>query len=508
MPDRIDIDALLIGALYGELTPADEALLAAHLESHPVDRTALDDLARTRAAVRQSRLLAVQVEPPHAISALLLQEASRRAPRPDPRSGETQGWFQRFVRSFMAHPAMAAAAMLVLVISVAGTFYLRGTGQFAESAPPQIAMRAPDGVAATAQGTAAPPGTVAPAGPATPVAPAPEPEVAAAGRAAAGSGTGSTGYGVDLDDRSRNQLTLAQKGEQSAGDDRASEKHKAGDAPADRIAGQAQAGAEQAPVHAAPPASAAPVRQTLSTPPAPAKLARSDRKPSADDRELSGAKKFAEGKKLSGIIVNTPEMSPRELKEDDGDGIERDRRPSPVASATGRVTRGARPDASGGAAPAAPPPPPQAQAPAAAPGAPNQDPQAFESGASDQKSAPVPKKPQASPQSPPATAPPANAKPAAKGAGPDRALADWARKQHEQVKSLVSSNNCRDAAAAATEIYARAPDYYAANVLTDRSIKPCLSYLTSRREQTDRARAAKSATSSDAAAPAPPPVNK
>src|SRR4051812_40922073 len=81
MVDRTDIDALLIGALYGELTPADEARLTAHLESHPADRTALDNLTRTRAAVRDSRILTFQAEPSQAISALLLQEASRRAPR-------------------------------------------------------------------------------------------------------------------------------------------------------------------------------------------------------------------------------------------------------------------------------------------------------------------------------------------------------------------------------------------------------------------------------------------
>ena len=46
--DRQDIDALLIGALYGELTPADEARLAAHLDSHPTDRGALDDLKSAR----------------------------------------------------------------------------------------------------------------------------------------------------------------------------------------------------------------------------------------------------------------------------------------------------------------------------------------------------------------------------------------------------------------------------------------------------------------------------
>jgi len=132
MADRTDIDALLIGALYGELTPADEARLTAHLESHPADRSALDDLTRTRAAVRDSRILAFQYEPPAAVSALLLQEASRRAPRMQDR--EAVSWFQRFVHSFAAHPAMAAAATVVLVLGVAGTLYLRGVHQFADTA--------------------------------------------------------------------------------------------------------------------------------------------------------------------------------------------------------------------------------------------------------------------------------------------------------------------------------------------------------------------------------------
>src|SRR5690242_17677146 len=100
MPDRTDIDALLIGALYGELSAAEEARLTAHLESHPADRTALSDLTRTRAAVRDSRVLAFQAEPPQAISALLLREASRRAPRPE---SETASWLQRFLRVFMVH---------------------------------------------------------------------------------------------------------------------------------------------------------------------------------------------------------------------------------------------------------------------------------------------------------------------------------------------------------------------------------------------------------------------
>jgi hypothetical protein len=141
--DRQDIDALLIGALYGELTPADEARLAAHLDSHPADKTALDDLKAARESVKASRIFELQTEPPQAISAVLLQEAARRAPRrgaaPD---GERESWFHRFVRSFAAHPAMAAAAMLVVVVGVAGTLYMKNGDQFAEktaSAPEQVA---------------------------------------------------------------------------------------------------------------------------------------------------------------------------------------------------------------------------------------------------------------------------------------------------------------------------------------------------------------------------------
>jgi hypothetical protein len=138
MVDRQDIDALLISALYGELTPADEARLTAHLESHPGDKSALADLTRTRATVRESRFLTVQLEPPQAVSAMLLQEATRNrkvavvAVEPPKES-----WFQRFVRSFAAHPAMAAAAMLVIVVGFAGAMWLRkGDTGFADQQAP------------------------------------------------------------------------------------------------------------------------------------------------------------------------------------------------------------------------------------------------------------------------------------------------------------------------------------------------------------------------------------
>jgi hypothetical protein len=136
--ERQDIDALLIGALYGELTPADEARLSAHLESHPGDRGALDDLKSARAKIAESRIFAVQADPPQHISALLLQEAHRRAPKmviAD--DGERKdSWFWRFARSFALHPAMAAAAMLVVVLGVGALMYKNKGAGFANREVP------------------------------------------------------------------------------------------------------------------------------------------------------------------------------------------------------------------------------------------------------------------------------------------------------------------------------------------------------------------------------------
>jgi hypothetical protein len=142
--ERQDLDALLVGALYGELSSAEEARLSAHLDSHPADRSALDDLKSAHQTVRQkvatSRIFELQLDPPQALSALLLQEAARRAPKlvPERKARDNESWFQRFVRSFIAHPAMAAAATLVLVVGVGSMIYMKkGAPQLAEQTTAQ-----------------------------------------------------------------------------------------------------------------------------------------------------------------------------------------------------------------------------------------------------------------------------------------------------------------------------------------------------------------------------------
>jgi len=125
MLDRQDIDALLMGALYGELSPAESSRLDEHLSAHPQDKLVLDGLGRARQALRDSHVLALQAEPPAAVSAVLLQEAARRAP--EPREARV-GLFAKLA-VFLRHPATAAAAVIVLVAGVASTLYMRGVDE-------------------------------------------------------------------------------------------------------------------------------------------------------------------------------------------------------------------------------------------------------------------------------------------------------------------------------------------------------------------------------------------
>ena len=403
MVDRTDLDALLIGALYGELTPADEARLTAHLASHPADRTALEDLTHTRDAVRASGLHAVWLEPPQAVSARVLQEAARRAP------AAQASWFHRFVRSLTAHPALAAAMTIVLVAGVASTLYVRRADKFGEVSESDRAAVAVQ--SRVEQSAPVPTATAAPV-----VAPVPVP--------AAPSSEGSAAGG---------------------GDAPAAEATETGKNAAVALRESAKAGAPQKPV--------------------------------------------AKSRPPSGMVVDSRALEPKDLDEEaprartvsklakqDDSALRRQTASGPPAGALGgnpsTLGEANQAPAQGFAAPAAaaPPPPP---APAHAEIA-------------DDKS--------------------------------DGAPSSWAQRQRDQVIAYVHANNCRAAAAAAVEIYNRAPDFYESNIATDREIKPCLPYVTSERARVDRARAAKrdNAEPSSQAAPAAsdpspsatPPVRK
>jgi anti-sigma factor RsiW len=533
MTDRVDIDALLIGALYGELTPAEEARLTAHLESHPADRTALAGLTDTRARVRESRILAVQLEPPQSVSALLLQEAARRAPKPD---RATAGWFYRFTRSVLMHPAMAAAVMLVLVVGVAGMIYLRRGDPFVETAAPALsAPQTPETGAVEAVSPSAV--TSAP----EPVVPgraraeddSASPNKTAGALAGYGSAANADSYRVGLDEPTPRPAPALQ-----AQDDRPAPAGRAGNATAALIEGNQAKEATRNQAEERPrDLSAKPIV------PMPAKV----------------AKKTNAG---LGIELRSAEMAPKDLDDDaetaaktvaKGDAKKQDvakREVGNVTTGNDRVSKfaadgvaqapGAAPAGAGGAAAApsmmpqqnhaAAPPPAADPAPAAttvaskakAPVKPVSRSSLNQGLAPSPQPAPSPPAIAAEPPSSPrdsrrladkttitSTSTPGDAKLAEEKTADDKVLIAWAQKQREQVLAFVKSNNCRAAASAAVAIYNRAPEYYAANIATDRSIKPCIAYVNSERERIDRNRAAmKRANAAEAPAAAPPPATQ
>ena len=183
MLDRQDIDALLMGALYGELSPDESTRLDEHLSAHPQDKIVLDGLSRARQAVKDSLILSAQAEPPAAVSALLMQEAARRAPAP---REQRAGWFAKLVAA-MRHPAVAAVTVVVLIAAVGGTIYLKNGGRAVVDHE----------VASKQEAQAQQPTTPATTAAATPAAGSGSAAIADEGGAIAESDNGS-GYSADL----------------------------------------------------------------------------------------------------------------------------------------------------------------------------------------------------------------------------------------------------------------------------------------------------------------------
>lgn len=457
MVERQDIDALLISALYGELTPAEESRLAAHLDSHPADRSALDGLTRAREVIHTSRILAVQFEPPQAVSALLMQEASRRAPK---KPVEGEGWFARFVRSFVQHPAMAAAAMLVVVVGAA-TIVSRTSGDhFAETPAVETAQRAEPAS-----------DTIALNRPEEPAAPAATP-AAAPGAAPDTAGQGQAGtdqFKVALaDERLDTGLDRdAKEGAARAGAKADLAKNK----------GEAQALPETDPNVGFYDGAKSGKAVAKPTPAATGGIEVRQREsmPKDFEDEVTTETKPTERAKNEKIATSTddnwarPADAGERTRDMPGDGVGRAR--------------------GGGGAAAAPQAPP----------------------------APVTKAPE--PKTAPRTVapppPPAPAKIATDATSAETQKKDkdkvvndpnaaWARDQHAALVTAVRANNCGRAANIALAIENRAPAYYAQNVASDRSVKECLAYINRERdkEQELRAQRAKKATLKNAE-PAP-----
>jgi hypothetical protein len=451
--DRQDIDALLIGALYGELTPADEARLTAHLESHPGDRGALDDLKVARAAVRESRIFELQHEPPQAVSALLLQEAHRRAPkRVVSSTGEEQeSWFFRFTRMFMAHPAMAAAAMLVVVVGVFGVMRAndRNASEVAEKTySPSAQMETAD-QSITNEAIVAPTGAAEPAaGSAAAVAMDPS--------ESAPADEGKDGYNVQLDETTRGrrdsfladreQAKVAKESEKLQREQQANKKSK----------GMIVTTPQPQPKELDAP------RPKTATTKAPAKSSTLAKGDSADDFDYAvGATGGAGGAAAPRTGTAAGASAPRA-----GAGAGISANDSGLAAPQGKFAQPAAPPA---AAPA-PPPPSVATAPSTT------------SKPTEAKQA----------QQRPADA---KAESAAPAQTKDNSLIAWAKSEHNRTVALANKGDCIAAAKLAVVVQNRAPDYYTQYMSTDRALKRCQAYIAQERdaeaERTGKARAQK-----------------
>ncbi len=460
MLDRQDIDALLIGSLYGELSSTEEARLAAHLESHPADRTALANLSAAREIVRESRILKVQFEPSQSISALLMQEAVRRAPKP----ADEVGWFQRFLRSFVAHPAWAAAMMLVLIVGVAGTMYLRKGDQFANQTKDDP--------------------TAAPAAPAPTVSAEHNTSDDHRGSSVA-LGAGSSAPADDFKVQLRDEL-----------DGKVKEAHGDGDVvgtpPAVNQKLDADANADKAEV-------ADRERE---------QLAFSNKTQTKEKSSKGGVTRPTETPKTETpktvakkpakyLEVTTPQQAPKDFEPSRNDLAKN----GEFGVANDSVAQGR----TGG----------EGAAPSVAPGTvANTRPS---TGATATKTpATEPSRAERSRTVTPAPPPPAPPPPVAEQKKEDKPADPetvWAQQQHQKAIAQVKLNNCDSAASIALQISNRNPGYFAANVENDRLLKPCFPRITAEREKQERdraqrAKAAQKRTTTEDAAKAAPATSK
>lgn len=521
MTDRQDIDALLISALYGELTPADEARLTAHLDSHPGDRGALDDLKSARAKVLESRIFELQAEPPQHISALLLQEAHRRAPKMVvAQDGEKQSWFWRFARSFMLHPAMAAAAMLVIVLGVGAIMYKNKGADFAHREVSAPAQNEPT-VAFESQSNGAAAGSAAMPDPSYRADLAEEKDLKAADQGAAEGAaqkeTASDSWRADGKDgdlrkaqapaRDKNSITVtteqpqpkdlesdraeqrqaAQHGAQNAEKAKVATKgalskdDSAGfdlDGTADNLGGQGTAtGAGRAPgaggggtangvvaggfaAPTAPPATTVPQTGTAYGPTGSTAGNRGYAQPPPPPSA-------AANDKTTTATTTAPAPAPKQA-------------PAKVAA-----TPTAKPDAK---------PPTTTKAPAKNESVAKAG--ASKAPASDAKKVAAQPAPVAQSPSTPAA---------------DSTLVAWAKSQHARAVALAKDGKCQSAAQVALGVSQKAPDYYASFMASDRQLKSCKQYIDNARdaeaEKSAKSRAQKR-VNADEAAPADSSLNK
>lgn len=453
---REAMDSLFVGSLYGELTPAEQAQLSAHLEAHPTDRQALDGLQSARQMVRDSGIADYPLDPPQAISALLLQEAARRAPKRD----VEQSWFARMISVVVAHPALASVASLVLVVGVGSALYMRnGEMPLAERAAGQSRMAASEARQERP--------------------PAPEAVAVAESQAKPTADTEAVRVGLDeeaagLDQKERGVGAVAKTpAKQKRAAELKSTAKLAKDAPPELDRAKSDDAGKSAvrdEVRAAKKATANTSSKSFDS---PADI--------ADKAEALGTSSNAQRRAEAASVADADSErydAPAGRFAAPPPSVA----PTPRAQATRAAIANASPgQASSGKASVAQAPSPQAinaQAQVA------------------KQSTAKPSVAQAAPaKSLPSQSPPAqvtNAAPSvaaeAYGGGASATKnqtqsSAWARDAYRRVLGLVRAGKCQDATPLLTQLKNRDPDYYAATVVTDRALGPCLARIAEAAER-------------------------
>jgi anti-sigma factor RsiW len=116
-----DIDELLVDFLYHELEEPRAQAFQAHVDGCARCGAELSSLARMRQALHALP----EAEPSPAVSARLLHEAARRAPKSEEERGGVLAWIRGFFGPLARHPAWAGAiASIIVVVGLAGVLTL------------------------------------------------------------------------------------------------------------------------------------------------------------------------------------------------------------------------------------------------------------------------------------------------------------------------------------------------------------------------------------------------
>lgn len=488
-----DIDAQMIDRLYNELAPDENARFDQHVQGCTQCRNELASLSQVRTLFRDLP----ELEPPAAGAAILMHEAGKRAPAraAKAKNGDNIGvlaWLTGWLQPVLAHPALAAAASLVLVATVAGSMYLRGKPQYAK--PMHTADTAATTDTIDTIGTTGTTGTTETPAAAPSIAAEPAEQAKQAEQAEEAGQAGEAekatlardGYRAEMVDETLSQDLAGAEAEPAAepaadADEAVAVDTRKRELSLKELADSANKDAKPSRTQQGPRKRASgPTPSTSSTSSRSSKRSMSPMSPktnAASSDMLAADKGFADapedwaqddaeatGGSSAGVRLGSIQAETKAKKS----APRRASLPAAKNAANGRAA---------GSAMKPPPPvakPAEAQAPA----------------------------PSSEPTYQPSSEPTFRQSSASKR--DTRAELAWAKSRHSSLLSAARTKRCGDAARIAVDILDRNPGYYHGNVEGSKEMKSCMQYVAAERRMRAKRRASSKADTSEAAEQAAP----